>query len=157
VIHTNDQHREFAMFGDTVAQLEPAVEKTEPTLSILIVDDDESQVIVLAHRLQKLGFQVLTAHTATAGLEIAIQEQPDLALLDIRLPDKDGLELCSQLADAPQTCGMPIIILSGLERPDIVRRSRAVGGSYYVRKPYDPNVLLTLIQESLGRASDPDW
>ncbi|MFV1964493.1 MAG: PleD family two-component system response regulator [Pirellulaceae bacterium] len=145
------------MTEETVAQLEPATETSQPPRSILVVDDDESQVLPLAHRLQKLGYQVLTAYTAAAALDLAANARPDLALLDICLPDQDGLELCSQLADAPQTCGMPIILLSALDRPDIVRRSRAVGGSYYVRKPYDPNVLLTLIQEALGRTSDLNW
>ena len=145
------------MMEDTVVQLESASERSGRPLSILVVDDDESQVMPLTHRLQKLGYQVLTAYTAAEALERAANAQPDLTLLDIGLPDQDGLEVSSQLADAPQTCGMPIIILSAMDCPDIVRRSRAVGGSYYVRKPYDPNVLLTLIQESLRGTSDPDW
>jgi CheY-like chemotaxis protein len=142
---------------ESVAQLDPASEAVSLPPLILVVEDDETQVLPLEHRLQKLGYRVLTAFTATEAMEMAADGQPDLALVDICLPDRDGLDLCSQLADAPQTCGMPIILLSALDQPDIVRRSRAVGGSYFVRKPYDPNVLLTLIQESLGRAADPQW
>jgi DNA-binding response OmpR family regulator len=145
------------MSEDALAELEPSAESAPRPLSILLVDDDETHVAPLAHRLQKLGFEVLSAHTAAEALEIAMRAQPDLTLLDICLPDQDGLEVCAQLADAPRTCGMPIILLSGLDGPDIVRRSRAVGGSYFVRKPYDPNVLLALIHEALRGGCDPEW
>jgi DNA-binding response OmpR family regulator len=145
------------MTEGTAAQLEPVAESVDRQQTILIVDDDESQVLALEHRLRSQGYRVLTAYDAGRGRELALDERPDLVLLDLRLPDQDGLELCSQLADHPQTCGVPIIILSALEGPNIVRQSRAVGGSYYVRKPYDPNVLLTLIEASLQATTDFDW
>jgi CheY-like chemotaxis protein len=88
---------------------------------------------------------------------LAQNERPDLVILDLRLPDIDGLEVCERLADSPDTCGIPIIILSGMERPDIVRRSRAAGCTFFVRKPYDPNALLALIQHSLDKPSACDW
>jgi CheY-like chemotaxis protein len=72
-----------------------------------------------------------------------------LILLDLRLPDLDGFTLCRELVDAPETCDIPVIILSGMERPDIIRRCRAAGSQYFVRKPYDPNALLVLIHEAL--------
>jgi DNA-binding response OmpR family regulator len=145
------------MVDETIAQLEPETADTSRSWTVLIVDDDESQVAALEYRLQKQGYRVLTAFTGEAARNAALDEPPDVVLLDLRLPDLDGFELCSQLADAPQTCGIPIIILSAMERPDIVRQSRAAGGAYYVRKPYDPNVLLTLIQDSLGQATSLDW
>ena len=145
------------MAEGTAAQLEPVAESAERRRTILVVDDDESQVLALEHRLRNQGYRVLTAYDAQRGRNLALEERPDLVLLDVRLPDQDGLELCSQLADHPQTCGVPIIILSALEGPNIVRQARAVGGSYYVRKPYDPNVLLTLIEASLEATSEFDW
>jgi DNA-binding response OmpR family regulator len=145
------------MCNETVLQSETIAEQEDHLKTILIVDDDESQVAALEHRLQRQGYRVLTALTAARAKQLVLDNRPDLMLLDLRLPDQDGLTLCSQLADAPQTCGVPIIIVSAVERPDIVRRTRAVGGAYYLRKPYDPNVLLTLIHESLGHPEALGW
>ncbi len=77
-------------------------------------------------------------------------------MLDLRLPDADGFEVCQQLADSPETCAIPVIILSGLEEPDILRRCRAAGCQFFLRKPYDPNALLTLIRQSIDDATHWD-
>ncbi len=68
----------------------------------------------------------------------------------IRLPDIDGLSVCERLANSPDTCDIPVIILSGMERPDIIRRSRAAGCRCFVSKPYDPNALLIFIRHWIG-------
>ena len=141
------------MVDEPIVELDPVWQIDERQRTILVVDDDVSQVLALEHRLDKLGFDVLTAHSGEAAIRIAREQRPALVLLDLRLPDVDGFEVCSQLADSPETCGTPIIILSAMERPDIVRRARAVGCEYYVRKPYDPNVLLTLIRDALYQAA----
>jgi CheY-like chemotaxis protein len=122
--------------------------------SILLIDDDQGQVAALAHRLAKQGYRTLAAGSARYGVEVALAQQPDLILLDLRLPDADGFEVCAQLTDHPDTCFIPVIILSGMERPDIVRRTRAAGSQYYVRKPYDPSALLILIERAIAEAQN---
>ena len=117
--------------------------------TILIVDDDEAMSEVLSRRLEQQGFDTVRADTGAAGLAIAQSQDPALIVLDLRLPDTDGFTVCQQLADSPATCHIPVIILSGMERPDILRRSRAAGCSFFVRKPYDPNALLVLIRQAL--------
>ncbi len=144
------------MFHDVIPQLEPAGCETERRQSILIVDDDSSQVEALAHRLARQGFETIVAFDGTRGMAMARQRRPDLVLLDLRLPDIDGFQVCEHLVDSPETCGIPIIIVSGMERPDIVRCSRAAGCEFFVRKPYDPNALLTLIQHAIRRDLN-DW
>lgn len=116
---------------------------------ILVVDDDQDQCDVLTYRLECQGFEVLVAHRGEAGLDLARRETPDAILLDIRLPDADGLAMCEELADDPQTAHIPVIIISGCERANIVRQARRAGSRFYVRKPYDPNALLLLLVESL--------
>ena len=143
------------MIQDALVQLEPAESGTDRRYSILIVDDDQTQVEVLTHRLQKQGFTTVHAFEGRIGLEKAREHQPDLVLLDLRLPDLDGFSVCEELVDSPDTCDIPIIIVSGSDRPDVVRSSRAAGCNFFVRKPYDPNVLLTLIEHALKR--DYDW
>jgi len=139
--------------SDTVTDPAPLAMEKAPPKRILIIEDDESVSEVLAIRLQRQGFETLTAGSGRAGLAAAQTELPSLVILDLHLPDTDGFTICQQMVDAPQTCEIPVIILSGLERADIVRRCRAVGARYFVRKPYDPNALLALIREALREAS----
>ena len=117
--------------------------------SILIIDDDEALSDVLSRRLRQQGFDALTADSGQCGLARAKADQPSLILLDLRLPDADGITICEQLADDLETCAIPVIILTGMERPDILRRCRAAGCHYYLRKPYDPNALLILIRQAI--------
>ena len=139
------------MIQDALAQLQPAQSGADRRHSILIVDDDQTQVEVLSHRLEKQGFSTVKAYEGRAGLNKAREHRPDLVLLDVRLPDLDGFTVCEELVDSPETCDIPIIIVSGSDRSDIVRSSRAAGCEFFVRKPYDPNVLLTLIEHALKR------
>ena len=117
--------------------------------TILVIDDDEALSDVLSQRLKQQGFDAITAESGKGGLAIVRNESPNLIVLDLRLPDIDGFEICEALADSPETCNIPIIILSGMERPDIIRRSRLAGCFYFLRKPYDPNALLVLIRQAL--------
>ncbi len=109
---------------------------------------------VLSVRLSRQGFSTLIAENGQQALALAQSDKPDLILLDLRLPDIDGFELSQHLVDDEATSEIPVIIVSGMERPDIIRRSRAAGCHYFVHKPYDPNVLLTLIQEAIDEARD---
>jgi len=121
--------------------------------SVLVIDDDDAMADVLSRRLDQQGFASQTAGSGAKGLTLARQMRPDLILLDLRLPDKDGFAICEELADSSETCTIPIIILSGLERPDIIRRARAAGCCFFVRKPYDPNALLVLIRQAIEQST----
>ena len=134
---------------EVIEQPELASQDTDEGETILIVDDDEAMTEVLAHRLRQQGFKTATADTGAAGLAAARSQYPALIVLDLRLPDTDGFTVCQRLVDSPDTCDIPVIILSGMERPDIIRSSRAAGCNFFVRKPYDPNALLVLIRQAL--------
>lgn len=138
--------------GDAAPQLAEAGPIQREPDRILIVDDDGEQVEVLTVALRRQGFETISAATVTEGLELARSRRPQLVILDIRLPDGNGLDMCQVLSDDPQTSGIPVIILSGMERPDIIRSCRAAGCRYYVRKPYDPNALLVLAENALGHS-----
>ena len=120
--------------------------------NILIVDDDESISEPLKMRLESQGFGAHVAPSGEAALDYARRHRPDCITLDLGLPDVDGFELCQQLVDDSDTCEIPVIVVSGMERPDIIRRSRAAGCHFYVRKPYDPNALLTLIRRAIDES-----
>jgi CheY-like chemotaxis protein len=129
-------------------------DRAKARYNVLIVDDDEAQADVLSTRLARQGFGTLIACSGQLALELARAEKPDCILLDLRLPDVDGFDLCQDLVDSAETCEIPVIIVSGLERPDIIRRCRAAGCYYYVRKPYDPNALLTLVRQAIGETRE---
>ena len=140
------------MFSSVLEQPQLSPLATSNRHSILIVDDDEVLVDVLSRRLRRQGFETATADSGGLGLAKALSNHPALIVLDLGLPDTDGLAICEQLADSPETCAIPVVILSGMERPDMVRRCRAAGCHYFVRKPYDPNALLVLIQHAIQEA-----
>lgn len=139
------------MVSDTLKE-SAAADTAARRRSILIVDDDEATADVLSLRLGQQGFATTTADTGDAALKLARSQPRDLILLDLRLPDVDGLTLCQLLVDDEETAGVPIIIVSGMERPDIVRQCRAAGCHYFVRKPYDPNALLALVERAIDEA-----
>ncbi len=130
--------------------------KASKRQTVLIIDDDEVLSDVLSRRLQQQGFNAITADSGQCGLARARADQPSLIVLDLRLPDADGITICEQLADDLDTCSIPVIILTGMERPDILRRCRAAGCYYYLRKPYDPNALLILIRQAIHDAYGSD-
>jgi len=135
--------------SDILEQPQPEEKPTEEPSTILLIDDDEVHTDVLSRRLKQQGFETFVADSAESGLERAKLERPSLILLDIRLPDADGLDVCAALADEPETCTIPVIILSGMDKPNILRRCRAAGSQFFVRKPYDPNALLLLIRQAI--------
>ena len=137
---------------DTSADAEACSVLDKPVHHILIIDDDHSQTEVLAHRFGTQGYRVTVANTCRDGEASARADRPDLILLDITLPDRSGLEVCSELCDDSETSDIPVIIVSGADKPDVVRESRAAGCHFFVRKPYDPNALLTLSQTAIAES-----
>jgi DNA-binding response OmpR family regulator len=121
---------------------------------VLIVEDDQSMAEVLAYRLRRQGMEALVATTGSQGLDRARTERPSLIVLDLCLPDADGLRICQQLADATETCAIPVIVVSGVDRPEIVRQCRLAGCQYFLHKPYDPKVLLILIRQALAMQAE---
>lgn len=117
--------------------------------SVLVVEDDPIQVELLEEGLRRNGFHVSSCTTASSGLRLARSERPDVIVLDLGLPDCDGMQLCQRLADDQQTAAIPIIVISGTTEEDVVRRSRASGGKFFLHKPYDPNTLLLLINKAI--------
>ncbi len=141
------------MHAEILEQSEAAFSDVQER-SILVIEDDRGIADVLVHRLGKQGYQTRVAMTGCSGFEMAMLYQPNLILLDLRLPDIDGFQVCQKLEEQSETCQIPVIILSGMEKPDIIRRSRTAGCSYFLRKPYDPNALLLLIENAIQETDD---
>ncbi|GAB1305868.1 response regulator transcription factor [Bacillus altitudinis] len=120
--------------------------------SKVLIIDDEKEILELIHTvLTREGIdQVLTASTALDGLTQFHQEQPDLIILDIMLPDGEGYDICKQIRDVSH---VPIIFLSakGEESDKIV--GLAIGGDDYITKPFSPKEVAYRVKAQLRRSS----
>ena len=116
---------------------------------ILLAEPEPVLAEITAFRLELLGYQVTSVQSAEEALTRVGEVDPDLIIADINLGDDNGLELCREIRALPHAAEIPVIFLSGAEISDIVRRSHEAGGTYFVRKPFDPEVLLQLVETSL--------
>jgi DNA-binding response OmpR family regulator len=118
---------------------------------ILVVEDEHDLGEVLAYNLRRERFQVTTAATGRTGLEAARSGRPDLILLDLMLPDLDGLEVCRLVRQDPQISGTPIIMLTAkVEESDVVV-GLGVGADDYVLKPFRVKELIARVKAVLRR------
>jgi len=116
---------------------------------VLVIDDEPEVLGSVAAALNRAGYICHCSQTAEAAIEFARSRAPDLIISDINLAGVSGLELCERIKEDPLLKHVPVMFLSGAQIPDIIRRSHAVGGTYYLRKPFDPDVLAELVDKAL--------
>ncbi len=116
---------------------------------IALVEDDTDLYGLLEYNLQKEGYLVVGSQTGKGALELIRQERPDLVILDIMLPDSDGLEICKRVRSHPELASIPIIFLTARasEAERIV--GLELGGNDYVVKPFFVRELLARIKVQL--------
>ena len=116
--------------------------------TILVIEDEASLRLVIKITLEKLGgWTVVTAASGEDGLYQARQAQPDAILLDVMMPDMDGLTVLQQLRSQPQTCKTPVILLTAKMMPLAPDEQTQFGISGIIAKPFDP---LQLTQQVVG-------
>jgi two-component system KDP operon response regulator KdpE len=119
----------------------------------VLVCDDEAQILrALRVILREAGFEALPADTGEEALDVAAVRHPDAAIIDLVLPDIDGIEVCSQLRTWSE---MPIIVLSAVGEEDAKVRALGAGADDYVTKPFGPRELIARLEAALRRV-DPD-
>ncbi len=116
---------------------------------LLLVEDNREIMNINATALKMRGYEVLGAKNLKAGRELLAENDVDLIVLDILLPDGSGLDLCRELK---QTRNTPILLLSALSTNDNIIEGLRTGGDDYLPKPYDVDVLLARIEALLRRA-----
>ena len=116
---------------------------------VLVVDDKVEVLDEVATVLTAANFACRCCTTAENAMAAAESSPPDLIISDINLHGHSGLEMCERIKQNEALADVPVMFLSGAQIPDIIRRSHAVGGTYYLRKPFDPDVLLELIDKAL--------
>lgn len=119
---------------------------------ILVVDDDQEIVDFLVTLLELEGFEPVVSPTGTGALEVLSRERCDLVLMDIAMPDIDGIELCRTLKRDPRTQLVPVFMVSARPGSDVVDRARDAGAEEFVRKPFENAELVEMIRRRLGNA-----
>ena len=119
---------------------------------ILVVDDEPNILGTLAPLLRARGYEVHTAINARTALEIVDREKPDLIVLDLGLPDIDGVEVCRQIRDS---LNVPIVVLSARGAEGDKVRALDVGADDYVTKPFGAEEFLARIRAALRRSDAP--
>ena len=120
--------------------------------TIVVVDDDADVLLALKKRLRGAGWDVLTASNGTEALNLARNTTVDAITLDVAMPgDMDGLDVASALSRDPRTARIPIIFVTGIADAHFKEKCEAVGGKYFVSKPYDADLLVRLLKSIFGQ------
>ncbi len=139
-----------------LANLVPAPQETVTAMPmgsrrILVVDDHPSNCELLSRRLEREGYEVVTANDGKAALAIVAEADIDLVLLDLLMPGMSGYEVLCRLKADPQHCEIPVIMISALDDLDSVIRCINAGAEDYLPKPFDPVLLRARINSCLER------
>lgn len=116
---------------------------------ILIVDDEPLNVDLLEQELEDLGYRTEPAYGGVEALERVAARHPDLILLDVMMPDLDGITVCRRLKNDPETQLIPIVIMTALDSPEDRIRGIEAGADDFLTKPVDDRELLARIRTAL--------
>jgi DNA-binding response OmpR family regulator len=125
-------------------------EKGRALKTILLADDEANLRILVRTTLDDDKYRIIEATDGTTALELARQQLPDLLILDWMMPGLNGMDVAQVLREDPVTAHIPIIMLSARSQETDKERSRAVGTSAYLVKPFSPMELLQAVKEILG-------
>jgi DNA-binding response OmpR family regulator len=120
---------------------------------ILVVDDEPNIVLSLEFLMKQAGFHVRTASDGEAGLAAIAAEQPDLVLLDVMMPRKNGYEVCQAIRANPDWKAIRIIMLTAKGREVEREKGLALGADDYITKPFSTQEVVERVRELLAEAS----
>ncbi len=118
---------------------------------VLIVDDEPDNIELLGRRLGRRGYEIMKATTALEGIAQAVSDQPDIILMDIKMPQVDGLEATRRLKSNAATQSIPIITLTAHAMAEDRANAMAAGANEYESKPVDLPLLLAKMEALIGQ------
>ncbi len=118
---------------------------------ILIVEDEKDILHLVKLYLEKEGFRTVTAATGSEALKQVKAERPDLLVLDLMLPEIDGLEVCKRIRSAPDTAMLPVIMLTAKAEESDTVIGLELGADDYVTKPFSPKALVARVKALFRR------
>jgi signal transduction histidine kinase len=122
---------------------------SENESKILVIDDNAANRALAQATLEEEGYDVVLASGGAEGIRLFASEQPDCVLLDVRMPDLDGFEVCARLRELPGGPETPIVFLTALRDVDTFDRALRAGGDDFLTKPVRPTELVVRVQAAL--------
>ena len=119
---------------------------------VLLVDDEPDQVEMYQLALESAGFTVVSAHTGELAVQRAQDLAPDVIVLDVRLPDMTGWDVCSILKTDPRTERIPIVILTAVASPTLAQDAASFGCAAHLLKPCYPDELTRAVRNVVATA-----
>ena len=116
---------------------------------ILVVEDNETNLYLIRFMLEKSGYEVIEAREGAVGVELAVKEKPDLVLMDVQLPDIDGLEATKRIRASETGGKIPIIALTSYAMVGDREKAIAAGCTGYIEKPINPETFIVEIEKFL--------
>jgi len=118
--------------------------------TVLVVDDEPNIVVSLEFIIKQAGYDVRVAHDGEAALESVAEKVPDLILLDVMMPKRDGFDVCQTIRANPAWTAVPIIMLTARGREIDREKGLALGVDDYITKPFSTRDIVTLIRQRLS-------
>ena len=140
-----DQRNFFNHSSNCFGQMKPFTTKPK----ILVVDPDPLTLTAIAGALHLSGYESHCARDSEAAFKAATDETLDLIICDTNLEGESGLELCRKIRLMDGKEDMPVMFISSRQAPDVIHRTHEAGVAYFLRKPFDPQVLLELVEQVL--------
>ncbi len=123
------------------------------TKRVLVIEDNERNLYLVTYLLERQGFEVRSARDGLTGIQRAVEERPDLVILDIQLPQMDGYEVARALRARVELGSMPIVAVTSYAMPGDRDKALAVGCNGYIEKPIEPSMFVEEVQRILGERS----
>ena len=116
----------------------------------LVIEDNEDNMKLITFILEKNGYSTIKAENGKTGIELAIKERPDFILLDIQLPDMDGLDVLKSIRESEIDGMIPIIAITSYAMSGDKKQMIEAGCRGYLEKPIDPFIIINQIREIIG-------
>jgi two-component system sensor histidine kinase/response regulator len=122
--------------------------------NVLVIDDSDDVRETVVTTLEHYGFTARDARNGLRGIEMAMQETPDLIICDVRMPDMDGFQTLAAIRDVPAIANVPFIFLTAAIDKSDIRRGMGSGADDYLTKPFTPEELLEAVATRLARQAE---
>jgi CheY-like chemotaxis protein len=138
------------LYNQGRAESKPEREEHNKAKKVLIVDDDPISSKLIGYFLEKENFSLDSASNGKKGIKRALENPPDIILLDLMMPGLDGFQFLSELKKEEPTSRIPVIILSSLSQEQDILRGLKEGASDYITKPFSPQIVLAIIKKNIA-------
>jgi DNA-binding response OmpR family regulator len=120
-------------------------------IRILVADDEPNILLSLEFLMRKSGYEVFIARNGTEAMDIVKKQKPDLAVLDIMMPDIDGYQICDFIKKSKDLSECKVIFLSAKSKESDIQKGMSYGADFYMTKPYSTRALMLKVNDLLAQ------